>query len=472
MKSTVSKKLVKFDSTPTAAAKDSSELRPKAVIINSPKYLSFPLDVFPNEMQELIAELSTKLGLFPDWCGTAALTYLAGAIGAKARLHVRGTWVSPCSLFSCLVGDSGFGKTPIISFFKKPFFKIEKRYQNEYVEAIKAHKAAKSRAQELKIPFDDELPQRKNAVIIDANTESIDNELCSNPHGIFIQQNELIALFNSMNRYRSGPDAQKYLDYADGNEIKVNRIGRSKFLSFSNVCIFGGTQYKKLCEIAGNGRNEDGMVFRILFSLLPQNSKRQYLPDEDVFIDNEDYYERVFMSLFNIPFDSDQYNEPKPNILEWSKEARQTFNDWLKGSVDSFNRANVVMQKSLISKFEGILPRLALILELLSQATENPNFEIRGMTVSKKSVLGAIKLVDYFSEQSLRVQGSIHNLATVSEKPSRVEWNKLFPDSETCFKSGQIKDWLFQTYGIPHRTGDNLLKELTAVEGSYGVYKI
>lgn len=472
----VSKKLVKFDQDNSKLVALPNEPKPQAVTAKTLKDPAFPVDVFPKQFQELIKELVEKQGLNLDWCCTSALGYLASAVGAKARLRVSGEWIAPCCLYICIIGDSGLRKTPVLKFFSKPIQEIEDEYQHAYELDLKKYRAAKQEAQNAKIPFGDELPRRKNFKIQSATTESIDSELCSGDNSILVDRDELVGLLKSLNQYRQGDDQEKFLTYFEGDGVKINRASAEvKYTRFSNVCIVGGTQPSKLGEFSGRGRDADGTVYRFLFSY-PEGIKKQHLKEGRVIIENEGYYKDIFERLHNLSFALDKRGQPTPHILEWCDDARSLFKKWYDSNADLFNSSQVIQERSIMSKIEGVLPRLALVLELMQRATDLPDnaqsIDLKKVCVSVNSFNGAKRLVDYFFAMALKVQGSIHNMEDTSSQkyPSGIKWSSLFTDEDMCLKAKDIKKWVMDNYPCSSRKADDLLKELTFV--SYGVYKI
>lgn len=472
MKSTVSKKLVKFDqTTDNKLVALPNEPKPQAVTVKTVKDPQFPVDAFPVPFQNLIKELSEKQGLNSDWCGTAAIGYLGSAVGAKVRLRVTGKWIAPCCFYTCIIGESGMRKSPVLDFFGQPIEDIESLYQDDYETAFKKWTAEKKQCAVAKIEFNDDAPERKDFMIKSATIESMDKVLTANRHGVLVTQDELVGLLKSFNRYSQGNDQERFLEYFEGKSIKTNRMGsKTQYVRFSNVCIVGGTQPSKMGEFAGKGRSDDGTVYRFLFSY-PDGIKKPYLKENVYHIEHEEYYHELFRRLHALQFDRDERGRDVPHILNWCKEAQAMFKKWHDVNADVFNASQVTQEKSIMAKTEGILPRLALLVELMHQLTDNETVDLKKVCVSADSFTKAKKLVDYFYHMALKVQGSIHNLEeTVTKYPSGIKWNILFSDSELCLKSKDIKDWIMKEYGFSSRKCDDCLKELTFV--SYGVYKI
>ena len=86
----------------------------------------FPLDVFPNEIQNYMLECNDKLNASVDYLGCSFLWVLSTIIGNTRVLQVKSGWKESGVLWLSLIGKAGVGKTPDISLITSPLEKLNK----------------------------------------------------------------------------------------------------------------------------------------------------------------------------------------------------------------------------------------------------------------------------------------------------------------------------------------------------------
>jgi hypothetical protein len=369
----MAKRLIKtLDATPSVKTPQTVEQMPR---LTMPKVaeLPFPIEVYPIEMQKILLELRDKQGLSLDYCGTALLSFLGAAIGAKVRLRVAGEWVAPLCIWTCIIGESGTRKSPVFRFFKKPFWEIEKKYQRDFVNDMAKYEADYKEWSKEKEGNAPKRPVRKDFVIEDTTTEAIKTVLGTNPHGVFSFRDELLGLLNSFNKYsKGGDDQQSWIQFFEGDGAKRNLMSRdTMFTDISNVCITGGTQPSKLPEFVSKGRDDDGFIYRFLFTFPSGLQKSETLFEEGVSDFSKIYYSNLIQMLHGIEFSQDENFEITPTVANWCPDAVPFFKKWYAENAKYYNQSEDSSEKGVISKLEGYLPRLALLLEIVERQCEN-----------------------------------------------------------------------------------------------------
>jgi hypothetical protein len=145
-------------------------------------------------------------------------------------------------------------------------------------------------------------------------------------------------------------------------------------------------------------------------------------------------------------------NNIQPEILRFSRNAKDMLFEWQKRNADQFNSTEDDTISGIYSKLEMYVARFALILELLQWACGEGNKE----TVGVKAISGAIKLVEYFKRSAIKVYSIISNSNPLEKYPN--DKKKLFnalPKQFTTEEGVRIA----QINGIPERTFKRFLNQ-------------
>ena len=81
---------------------------------------SFPLDVLPKKVREIIDEANVTLGFPKDYLAMSMLTAMSAAIGNTHKVEYNTCWQEYCILFVALVGRPGANKSHPLSFAMQP----------------------------------------------------------------------------------------------------------------------------------------------------------------------------------------------------------------------------------------------------------------------------------------------------------------------------------------------------------------
>ena len=84
------------------------------------KDTGFPIDVFPNPIQNIVFELVTYENYNLEFTSSVVLSAFATATGNTYHIRIKGRWEIPCATYMMLVGRPGLGKTPPLNFLYLP----------------------------------------------------------------------------------------------------------------------------------------------------------------------------------------------------------------------------------------------------------------------------------------------------------------------------------------------------------------
>ena len=417
----------------------------------------FPMDVFPERIQKIIYDLVTYENYNLEYTASIILSAYATAIGNTYHVKIKGNWVSSCALFMILVGRPGLGKTPPLGFLYQPI------RENDRLLLDKAHKEYDLYAQQQTVKKDGEVmepmekPRLVQTIISDFTPEAMLSIHYDNPRGIVLLVDEVVALFNSVKRYSAKSNLiEDLLSAYSGQPLKAVRKSEAFPMSICHPCInlIGGIQTNILDEIFKKEYEANGLTDRFLF-VFPKNKK---IPKWQVGIDQRKrpntmatwtYY---IQKVLNIPIQlSEDGVTANPKEILMTEEAMKYFYHWNNTIIDKVNAIeddNEVESRQM--KLNGNAARLALILQVIRWSTGECQLD----AIDIDSVIGAIRLIDYFEESYQRAKAS-----TPSESMPRNgdDWLSLVGDSFTSAEAEAAGMRL----GLSRRTVYSSLKRLS-----------
>ncbi|MGB5821443.1 MAG: DUF3987 domain-containing protein [Saonia sp.] len=411
----------------------------------------FPLEVFPEAIQNLIHNAKKTVGHNPDYFSAGILSVAATAIGNTINLD-NGSYIAKPILWLSIIGRPGTGKTHPLQFAKKPIEKKDskafKEYKIKWDEYEQSEKDKRGRK-----------PMYSKFILKDFTPEKLADSLQYNDKGVLIFQDELMRWINSFDQYKKGGDQQMYLDLFNGSELTVDRITKEPIrIEQTNVNILGGMQPEVLKGMAKGDRSNDGFLDRFLF-VYPDNLKPNLFTGMKIDGVHQENYKRLIGNLLDAPMQTIRADAPTIGLFkEWQhQKAAESFNDHLETAIQS--------------KLETYVWRLALILEMMHQATTGKYH----IGLGEKSLNDAIKLVEYFRLNALKVHDRIMVKNPLEDLTA--SQRDLYDSLPNEFKRVDVLP-LFREKGVPERTGDRLLKNghlfhnyNTHKELKYGQYK-
>lgn len=391
----------------------------------------FPLEVFPNSIQNLIHNANDTVCYNKDYLSAGILSTAATALGNTVNLD-NGSYTAKPILWLSIIGRPGTGKTHPLQFAKEPIEHKDTEtfmnYKDQYSEYDKLDKDKKGKK-----------PIYSKFILKDFTPEKLAESLQYNEKGILIFQDELMRWINSFDQYKKGGDQQMYLDLFNGSGLTVDRVTKEPIrIEQTNVNILGGMQPDILKGLANNNRNQDGFLDRFLF-VFPENLKPILFTGAKIYDTHRENYRRMIGNLLDAPTQTIKASTTTIDIYkEWQhQKARESFNDHLETAIQA--------------KMETYVWRLALILEMMEQATTGKYHT----TLKDESLTNAIKLVEYFRLNTLKVHDRLTTKNPLeSLTPMQLDLYDSLPDE---FKRIDILP-LFKSKGVPLRTGDRFLK--------------
>lgn len=444
--------------------------------------VQFPLDVFPLKLKEMVNAYCTTFGADPGHYGLCILTVAGAVVGNRAWVADRGH-THPPLLYGGMVGDPGAGKTPISRTILYPVVKIEKEMREKHSKALREWKKQIQEAgKDAEIP---PAPEGTELILYDFTLESFYKAHRSSPNGLIVTRDELYGWLTSMNQYKKsgGGEEQFWLENYNGAMIKINRqkSDRPMMIDRSFCAVVGGTQPKLIEKFTEGDKAHNGFLARILWAY-PDAAKKPFYSDKKVSLEWRDYWTKMIYAIHGLPTQqqapADEFDEWKldPIILPLSAGAQVQYQQFFNSIVADVNNSDDEVEKAVLTKFDGHVLRLALILHFLHWADKvNDSWidglgitidELARMEISEQSMQGAISMAKYFRYTSLKVTGRIASPVNSLPESQRL-WYSNLPEE---FERSQAVE-LGDIAKISTRTVSRLLQNPTLFKRQrQGVY--
>ena len=386
------------------------ELKDKPEINNQD--LIFPIDIFPEPIQNYILECANTLNSSIDYMGCSMMWMASVVIGNSVQVEVKKGWLECSTLWIALVGKAGIGKTPSISNIINPMLWLNNREIKKYIrqrERFEAYEKLDKKQKE----YQEEIKEPKKSQFI-ANDITIEalvdlHQESKNSVGVF--KDELAGWFKDMNKYRAGSDLEFWLSSWSGKSVNLNRkTAKSSFVDKPCIPVLGGIQPNIFNLFYTEENKDNGFVDRMLLSY-PELVVNPY-SDKDIDQDLLEWFNNSMIRFFDTikykVIDFDQDGEIKPNIAYFDNEAKK---EWVRifneiTEIQNSDAENEYM-KSMLPKQKTYIPRFALILNAINNLYDNSG-DI--LLISKESMLKAEKLSKYFIAMAKKIKiNSIEN---------------------------------------------------------------
>jgi hypothetical protein len=422
---------------------------------------NFPTDAFPLPVQQIIAATQQTLNFPIDYTAASLLYACSVAIGNSHCVELKRGFRQTPVLYLAIVGRAGTTKSHPLTFALQPIADSDAKTFREY-EQLKQEfdNAASLSKKEREEQGIGELvkPVWKKYLLSDFTPEALAEVHKFNKRGIGVYADELAGWFKNFNRYNSGSEMEFWLSQWSGKAINIDRkSGEPNYLPNPFISVGGTIQNGILEELAKNSRTQNGFIDRILF-VIPDNIKKEPWSDSDLPQEIIDNWRRIIQNLLamQLSFDAETQN-PLPEVLRFSPEAKAILSGWQIKNTDACNTAESEQLSGMYSKMDIYILRLALILELLQYSCG----ESQKQAIGERAVEGAIKLAEYFKSSAKKVYSILSNASPLDKYPTdKQNLYNLLPDAFTTEQAVQIA----KQVGFPERSFKRFLnqKELFA----------
>ena len=409
---------------------------------DSPHYetVPFPVEVFPDILQEIIYATHDCLNFPVDYIAPALLFTASVACGNAVTIEIKKGWTDKAIFYIAIVGDRGTNKSSCLAFALAPLREKDmQEYQN--YSKLKLQYDAEFRKPLRERDVSMEEPTYCQTILSDFTSEVVVRQHKINRRGLAVYYDELMGFINNFNKYRSGSDEQMWTQLFTGSGIVVNRVS-SEPVNIPDTCIgvIGTIQPDVLKDFARN-KISSGFIDRWLFAY-PDKVRYPELNDNEIDGKIPKEWNRIISRILGIKYDG------KSKQLRFSAKAKEAFYDWFNNLARQKNNGSASFA-GMATKMERYCIRFALVLEVIRYGCGESKLK----EISLESVKGAISLCYYFIASAIKAhrkfthdplsgltekQRAIYNeLPITFETGEGVEIAKAHKVSERTFK-----DWL------------------------------
>ncbi len=365
--------------------------------------LKFPIEVFPKDLQEIISSANNSLRFPIDYFASSILFTASVSIGNRLKIKVKNGWIESALIYMAIVGRAGINKSHPLSFALKPLFDIDKNfYENYSIDFDKYETIRDLSKKELEKEGLEkmDMPKLKQIIVSDITPESLNEVHDNNKRGLGLYKDELTGWINEFNRYHKGGDQQFWLSNWSGKTVKVNRKNAKPiFIPNPFISVCGTIQTSILDELSKNNMTKNGFIDRILF-VIPDNLKKEYFTNNEMPENYISKYQNIINKVYSIKNEQSFENENETELINYSDEAKISFEKWFNSNADLINDKNISENiKSIYSKLDIYIYRFALILQIMKWACNEEDYKIISLDTFEK----AIKLTEYFRQTALKV---------------------------------------------------------------------
>jgi len=237
------------------------------------------LTLLPKALDTPLRRIAEKPGLPVEAYYLVLLCVAASLIPSQTRLELDANFKVPPILWGGLVGETGSGKSHIISTLTGPLDTLQAEHSIRYQRRLEEYKAALREYEKERRKSDDagdppEKPVPVDLYASDYTMEAVGQILSQQPErGLLISPDELSAFLNSMDAYRKskGADRARWLSLYNGQSLKINRKTSDQiFVHCTSVSVIGGIQPSVLQTYWREDRSPgDGLWARFAWVKVP-----------------------------------------------------------------------------------------------------------------------------------------------------------------------------------------------------------
>lgn len=416
---------------------------------------SFPLEILPPKLEELVKGAETALGTPPDFLGAAGLLAAAVAVGNTYQLEIKRAVIQRAIFYLVLVGNPNSNKSGALEFALRPISKRDGNNYGEYKTQLAEYEAiqgmTKKERQEAGITEMPPPPVYRRSLVSDITPEALASVLEANPRGIAVNRDELAGWVKDFNRYNGGGEQEMWLSAWNGKSLVIDRK-TSGPLRIPNafISVAGTIQPAVVEELASGNRAMNGFIDRLLF-VWPDGLEKTEWTDDEINLPLLEAYQGAISRLLDLTFTPELTAHTLTLEAGAKKRLFQFFNQENKPLCDS---AENELLAGVFGKFDIHTVRLVIALHLLWWAYQGEG-EQPPQQVEKSTVERAVMAAEYFRTQALKVFNRLHNESPVEKLPAdKLKVYEALPEQFKT-KDGEA---IAERLEMPSRTFRHFLK--------------
>lgn len=353
----------------------------------------FPIEVFPDEIQNFILQLKQTLNFSPDILACSIISAISSLVGNSVKVQVKEGYVTAMIFWFMIRGRAGTSKTHPVDNIMKPLKSINKVGFDNYQRMLKDYNAL---SEEEKNRTD--RPVFKQVLVDDATVESFRKILTYNPRGVLLHNDEIKKFIKGMNRYQGKDTGEEafWLSSFNNSSFTVNRVKDDPVVINSTfINIIGTIQNDVLDDILVKSQ-ESGFIDRFLFSRSEKLAHK--LTNAQMDKATLRWWDEYLVTM-HVRFEYDGENS---RIVKFSNNGFAKLMEVDSHFVDLSNEENTTEKtRSYIAKIRTYIPRLALFFCIVDRF-DMRSFEIN-LSIEPTHVERAYLIANYFYNTGMEV---------------------------------------------------------------------
>ncbi len=390
----------------------------------------FPTHILPVPAARLVREIESAVGIDEGIPGLVVLVVCAGLIGSTASLRLGPKRFAHPSLFGCVIGTPGTGKTPAMGYVCEPLHQIDSELGSRFKEDRDRYHQAKAEYEAAKKGDRGKAPEKPTPVrvhVTDVTVEALLRRMAENPRGLIGMYDELKTLVGGLGQYKSGSkgnDLPHFLTIWSGGDVVIDRVSGTEFgeplrVNHPHLSLIGNAQPSRLAELF-RPNDRDGWVDRwLLVDPEPRPVLKSSERDE-VSAEAAEDWEAIARSLWNRG-QAIKGGSSHPHVVGFTVPGRSRFDAIVDILVEIRNDPDTTeAMKTALAKLEIYAARLALVLAVLRSHADPTSVD--EPVVDEEIADATSELICYFRGMLNRVHARIDavGLASAPEGVSSV----------------------------------------------------
>jgi|GEM_PF-3227980 len=218
------------------------------------KWQPFPLETLPRKLRLYVKQVARSIGIDPAYVAASVLSIVSGVIGRTFVIEIKKGYQEYAMLWVAVVADSGFGKSPALTFPRQPIDLLERDVRKKYKEDYAKYKAQSKGCSNQQASEQNEdnaeqeiiaEPTMQRFVVSNTTSAALVPILSDNPFGLCLIRDELAAFFGAIDGYNKAKfERQFYIEIHGGIPVMIDRKSGKRHIAADtpSLSIVGGIQ--------------------------------------------------------------------------------------------------------------------------------------------------------------------------------------------------------------------------------------
>ena len=367
---------------------DVNEIRSNPNLRSPENFNEFPLDALPNVARAFILDQARAKNQNPAGIASIYLAQMGGHLGGAVRLRLNNdNWLAPPVLWVCLIGVSGFGKSPAMDAVRELAEAKSEWYHNEFKKNLVDYNFRLNQWKKANRKGGTEpeptAPTERKIFVTDATFEGLIKDVAISGGRTLLIFDEICSLFEMMNKNKTPGESSKWLSGYNGGSVSTSRANaRETYINKAYWGVYGGTTPERFRnQVKADGGDKDGFLSRFLLVFPPRVT--QYIKPTEKMMEDVAKHRRDATDVCETLIDLDLGEDPDAEENIYGNVPRKKFvelhlcadaqAEWEKLKEENFNLINSPANANdvtagFLSKSLELSARIAIIIHSIEAA--------------------------------------------------------------------------------------------------------